>query len=370
MNSKRVSTLAAIAAIGALTLASCAANEGGPSTPSGLTGSLAGSGASAQEKAQAAWTAGFQGANPEVTIDYDAGGSGAGRTAFLEGGVDFAGSDRAFKLDEIATGLAAGNTKAAEGSEIIELPLYISPIAVGFNLEGVTELNLDAATIAGIFSLKITNWNDPAIAAHNPGVTLPDLAITPIYRSTNSGTTENFTDYLAAVAPEVWTFEKSGDWPAELAVAPAEGVAETGDVAGALGQPGTIGYLDASRAPGSTVALKVGDAYVSYSPEAAAAVADASPFETGRSEGDLAIALDRTTTAAGAYPLVLISYVIVHSDYADDAKAELVKAYLSYIASTEGQAAAAAAPADGGAGSAPISESLRAKILPVIDSIK
>ena len=368
MNFKRLGTIGAIAVAGSLLLASCAANEidepavDEPGTS--LEGTLAGTGASAQGKAQEAWIAAFVGEHGGVDIAYDGGGSGAGRTAILEGGVDYAGSDRAFKIDELPEGgFPAGHAKAAEGATLLELPLYISPIAIGYNVEGVDELNLDAATIARIFAGEITNWNDAAIAEQNPGATLPDLAITTIHRSTNSGTTENFTDYLSKVAPEAWPFDKSGDWPAELTF--GEAVAETADVAGALANNGTIGYLDASRAPGTTVSLKVGDEYVKYSPEAAAAVVDASPLETGRDVGDIAIALDRKTTAAGAYPLVLVSYVIVYSDYLDDAQAEIVKAFLTYAASAEGQVAAAS-----NAGSAPISDTMRAKVQTAIDSIQ
>ena len=364
MKITRFGSIAAIAMVGALALTSCAGNETEPTTApvEGLEGSLAGSGASSQTKAQEAWIVGFQGAN-EVEIAYDGGGSGAGRTAFLEGGVDFAGSDRAFKLEELpADGFAAGHPKAAEGATAIELPLYISPIAIGFKLEGIDSLNLDAATIARIFSGEITNWNDEAIASQNEGVTLPDLAITPVHRSTNSGTTENFVDYLSKVAPEAWPYAVSGDWPAEIAG--GEAVAETSDMAGALANEGTIGYIDASRAPGSTVSILVGDVYVAYSPEAAAAVVDASPLESGRTPGDLAIALDRNTTAANSYPLVLVSYLIAYSDYQDDVQAELVKAYLGFIASEAGQAIASE-----NAGSAPISEALRTPILEAIDSI-
>jgi len=306
-----------------------------------------------------------------VTIAYDGGGSGAGRTAFAQGGVEYAGSDRAIKTSELddptgAFKLAAGTQpfgKCAAGSAVVQLPLYISPIAVGFNIPGVEKLNLDASTLAKVFSGAITSWNDPAIAALNPGAALPALAITPVHRSTNSGTTENFTDYLAQVAPADWTFKPSGDWPSELTG--GEGAAETGDVASILSTgAGTIGYLDASRAPGSTASLKVGDQFVAYSPEGAAAVVAGSPLESGRSGVDLAVRLDRTTTDPTHYPLVLISYLIGCETYADPAKGALVKSYFSSMASPEGQELAAKQ-----AGSAPISEDLRAKVTAAINAI-
>nr|WP_204396732.1 phosphate ABC transporter substrate-binding protein PstS [Agromyces aurantiacus] len=348
----------------ALALSSCAANEGGSGEPaaseSTLSGNLVGAGSSAQDAAQQAWIAAFQTANPDVTIDYDPSGSGAGRDTFLEGASDFAGSDRPFNDEELAAG---GFAKCAPDTSIVELPVYISPIAVVFNLEGIDSLNLDPATIAGIFAGTITTWNDPAIAATNEGVELPDLAITPVHRSDDSGTTENFTDYLAAAAPDVWTYEPDGVWPIEGGEA-AQGT--SGVIDAVTNGTGTIGYADASRAGDlGTAAVKVGDEFVEYSPEAAAAVVDASPAAEGREDGDLAIEVDHATTEAGVYPVVLVSYLIGCKEYAESDNVELVKSYFSYVASAEGQEAAAEA-----AGSAPISDSLREQITAAIDSIQ
>jgi phosphate transport system substrate-binding protein len=214
-----------------------------------------------------------------------------------------------------------------------------------------------------MFTGTITNWNDPAIAALNEGVTLPDLAVTPVHRSDDSGTTENFTDYLFATAPDVWTAEPDGVWPIESGEA-AQGT--TGLVDAVTGGQGTIGYADASRAGElGTAAIKVGEEFVSYSAEAAAAVVDASPEVEGRSEGDIAIEIDRTTTEAGVYPVVLVSYLIGCEEYADAEVGPLVKGYFSYLASTEGQEEAASS-----AGAAPISDTLRGEVEAAIELIK
>ncbi|MFF2271350.1 phosphate ABC transporter substrate-binding protein PstS [Agromyces sp. NPDC058136] len=363
MNLKRFGVPAVVAVTAALALSSCASNEGAAApeeSTSTLAGNLVGAGASSQDAAQQSWIAGFQTANPDVTIDYDPSGSGAGRETFLSGASDFAGSDRAFKDEELAAG---GFQKCAPDSTIVELPLYISPIAVVFNVEGVDSLDLDAATVAGIFAGTITKWNDPAIAATNEGVELPDLAITPVHRSDDSGTTENFTEYLGAAAADVWTWEADGVWPFEGGEA-AQGT--SGLIDAVTNGNGTIGYADASRAGDlGTVSIKVGDEFVPYSPEAAAAIVDHSPFAEGRAEGDLAIEIDRTSEEAGVYPIVLVSYLIACGEYAESDNVELTKAYLSYLASPEGQETAAA-----DAGSAPISDSLREKITAAIDSIK
>jgi phosphate transport system substrate-binding protein len=354
----RMGGIAVLALAGTFALASCAANEPGAGGSDGdapasdLQGTLVGSGASSQGSAQEAWTAAFQTANPDVTVEYDPAGSGTGRDTFIAGAAAFAGSDRAFNDEELAAG-EFGSCVPESG--IIEIPAYISPIAIAFNLDGVDSLNLDAATLAGIFSGEITNWNDDAIASQNDGVELPDQAITAVHRADDSGTTENFTEYLGAVAPDAWPYEADGVWPLQG----GEAASQTSGVVDAVtGGTGTIGYMDASRVGDlGTVSVKVGDEYVAYSAEAAAAIVDASPIVEGRGEGDLAIELDRTTDAAGVYPVVLVSYLIACVEYNEDVPAEwseLTKAYLGYIVSAEGQDAGAEA-----AGSAPISDDLR-----------
>jgi len=368
---------AALAAAGLLVLSACAgaAEEVAPveEAPaaveeSTLSGTLVGAGASSQGSAAEAWIAGFQTSNPDVTVTYDPIGSGGGRETFQSGASSFAGSDRAFKVDEIAE----DNFGSCEpGTGIWEIPAYVSPIAVIFNLEGIDTLNLDADTLAGIFTGEITNWSDDAIASQNEGVELPDLAITAVHRSDESGTTDNFTDYMAKAAPDTWLLngENAGNfeaWPAEWG---GEGAPQTSGVVDAVTNGvGTIGYADASRAGDlGVVSVKVGEEYVPYSPEAAAAIVDASPADSPgeRGDNDLAIALDRATEATGTYPIVLVSYMIGCNDYKDDSVVELVKAFMTYVVSEEGQAAAQA-----NAGNAPISAASRAKAEAVIATIQ
>ena len=365
MKLKRTGTVLAIAAVGTVLLASCASNEGGSTSPSesassDLSGSISGIGASSQQSAQEAWVAAFQTANEGVTVNYDPQGSGGGRESFISGAADFAASDRAFKTDEISSSTFAGCTP---DTDIVELPAYVSPIAVIFNVEGVDELNLAPATIAGIFNGTITTWDADEIAADNPDAELPSTAITAVHRSDDSGTTENFTDYLHATAPDVWTEEADGVWPLDS----GEGANQTtGMIDAVTNSDGTIGYADASRAGDPGVAkIKVGDEFVEYSADAAAAIVDASPREEGRGEGDIAIELDRTSTEAGVYPIVLISYLIACESYEDEAQGELVKSYLSYVTSEDGQQVAADA-----AGSAPISSELSTEVASAIELIK
>jgi len=358
----RTSRLAAVLAAGSLALVACGGSDnpesGTPGASGGLTGTLAGAGASSQTSAVEAWSAGFQTANEGVTINYDPVGSGGGRDQFTAGGVDFAGSDRAMKAEE----LTAAAKRCAPGARVVDLPIYISPIAIAFNLEGIETLNLKPATIAQIFNQKITNWNDAAIKADNPDAKLPDLAITPVNRSDDSGTTENFTDYLAVTAKADWPYEADGEWPVKGGEA-ANGT--SGVVQAITAGNGAIGYADASQVNDlGKVAVGVGSDFVEYTAEAAAAVVEGSPREEGRMEGDIAIEVARDTTSAEEYPVVLVSYALACTEYTDAAKGELVKAYLTYVASEEGQAAAAE-----NAGSAPISDALRTDVQASIDAI-
>ena len=361
------------AAILALALAACtpsnevppATNTAGPAptddAPVELSGNLQGAGASAQESAMDAWRAGFQAIHPNVNIGYDPVGSGGGIEQFLAGAVPFAGSDGLLDADEYTSAVARcdGDTGA------IHLPMYVSPVAVIFNIEGVSSLNLDAATIAKIFNGDISKWNDTAIASQNDGVALPDSTITVIHRSDSSGTSENFTDYLELAAAGAWPHEASKEFP-ETAAQRVGADGTSALVENVTSTPNSIGYADASRAGDlGTVALLVGDTYVPFSPEAAANIISASPLSAdANGPNDLAFAIDRTTTDSTAYPLTLVSYHIICQQYDDEAERNLLTSFLKYVASPEGQAQSASA-----AGSAPLTPALSEQITSILDGI-
>lgn len=361
MSVTRIIRSAALLSVAALALSACGSDsatapaEGSaPSTSeSTLTGTLSGSGASSQDSAMQVWIADFSAANPKASVQYSPDGSGAGRKALLAGGVQFAGSD-AYLDDEEAA--AAVQECGPDGA--LHVPVYVSPIAVAFNLPGISQLNLDAATIAKIFRGEITAWNDPAIAAANAGVDLPSTQITAVHRGDESGTTKNFTEYLAAAAPDVWTDKASGDWPA--AIGNGENASGTGGVVSLVtSTEGAITYADASAAGDlGEVSVQVGDAYVPISADAASKAVETSSPVTGadRPAGDMAMKLNRDTEEAGVYPVVLVSYHIYCTTYEDQETADLVRAFGSYVVSEEGQTAAA-----GAAGNAPLSEMLREK---------
>lgn len=363
MNRKSMRTMAATAASAALLfgLSACgAANEGDSDSDSdsgsSLSGTLNGAGASSQQSAVNAWKQGFQTANADVTVNYDAIGSGGGREQFLAGGVSFAGSDAFLDDEEIVT------AQERCSSDVVTVPVYVSPVAVVYNLDGVDGLQLSPQTLGAIFAGDITKWNDKAIAADNPDADLPDSAITPVHRGDASGTTENFTAYLDAASEGSWSHGEVEEWP----VKGGEAAQQTSGVVQAVsGGQGTIGYADASQAGDlSTVAVKVGEDFVAPTPEAAAKVLDAATPVEGRAETDLSLEIDRKTEAAGVYPIVLVSYQIACQEYEDAKEAELVKEWLTYVASADGQAASAES-----AGSAPLSDDFSAKVQEAIDTI-
>ena len=356
----RFGSIAAIAVVSTIVLSACGANENPqPESSATFSGELNGGGASSQSSASDAWVAAFQMANPDVTINYSPDGSGAGRKAFASGGISYAGSDSALSSEELTQKFGA----CAADSSALDLPVYISPIALIFNIDGVDKLNLDSSTIAKIFSGKISSWDDSAIAALNPDATLPKASITAVHRSDDSGTTKNFTDYLSKTAATDWDAPPADTFPYSGGEA-AQGT--SGVVDAVKNGKNTIGYADASRAGSLGVAaIKVGDSFVSYSAAASADVVAGSPLVEGRDANDIAIALDRKTTDPTHYPLVLVSYLIVCQEYADPTVGTLVKAYASYVAGPVGQAEAAKS-----AGAAPLSAALSAKVAAAIATIK
>jgi phosphate transport system substrate-binding protein len=353
-----------IAVLGIALSACSAGNDSGAATPSdgasALSGTLNGGGSSAQEAAQAVWRAAFQSANGDgVTVNYDPVGSGTGRENFISKAYSFAGSDSALTTDG---GELASAKERCGGEDPIEVPAYVSPIAVVYHVSGLDSLQLSAKTIAEIFDGTITTWDDPAIAAENPDASLPSTTITPVHRSDDSGTTSNFTDYLSAAADGAWSYDPDGVWPKQGGEA-AEGT--SGMVAAVGAGDGTIGYADESQVGDLGVAsIKVGDAYVAPTAEGAAKVLAISPRVQGRAPVDMAIEVDRTTTEAGAYPLLLASYLVACQHYTDANEAALVKGFLAYVVSPEGQQAAADQ-----AGSAPLDTALGDEAAAIVDKI-
>ncbi|MEU1486198.1 phosphate ABC transporter substrate-binding protein PstS [Streptomyces sp. NPDC005752] len=363
-NRLRATALGALAVSGALVLTACGSDDNtgadadGGKTPAaasdikcdGAEGQLRASGSSAQKNAMDLWVKNYMAACSGVEVNYSSSSSGEGIVAFNQGTVGFAGSDSALKPEEVAE-----SKKVCKTGQGINLPMVGGPIAVGFHLEGVDKLTLDASTLAKIFDTKIKKWNDPAIAALNEGVKLPDKAIQAFHRSEDSGTTQNLGKYLNAAAPSDWKYEAEKKWPAPggQAASGSSGIASQ-----VKAVDGSIGYFELSYAASqdiTTVGIDTGGAapVEATSENASKAIAAAKVKGTGK---DLALDLDYTTKAEGAYPLVLVTYEVVCDTGNKAETLGTVKSFLNYTSSADGQKVLTEA------GYAPIPEAINAKV--------
>ncbi|HEU4332061.1 MAG TPA: phosphate ABC transporter substrate-binding protein PstS, partial [Lapillicoccus sp.] len=282
-------------------------------------------------------------------------GSGAGIKQFTGKQVDFAGSDSALKTDEAAA------AKTSCGSDAWNLPMVAGPIAVAYNVKGVSNLVLNADVIAKIFNGVVTTWNDPAITALNSGATLPATPIKIFFRSDESGTTENFTNYLKAAAPSAWTAAPGKKWTGK-----GEGKEKSAGVSSAVASTdGGITYTEWSYATQNKLAMAKIDTGSGTPVElngttAGQMVATATQVGTGN---DLSLKLDYATKAPGTYPIVLVTYNIVCSKYADSAKGTAVKGFFSSFASDATQSGLEEL------GYAPLPKQVQAKVIAAVNAV-
>ncbi len=313
-----VGAAAAVVAAGLL-LTAC--GSGGSGTV------LTGEGSTAQQKAMTHFADVLTAADGPI-LDYTGSGSGAGIKKFLAGDVDFAGTDSALSADEAA----AARTRCA-GNDAWHLPLVAGPVAIAYHLPGVDTLNLNAAVLARIFDSKIGKWNDPAIVALNPGTTLPDTPIVPVHRSDSSGTTDNFTRYLATAAPHDWPHPHSKEWAGTggSGAAKSTGVGDT-----VKKTPGAVTYVEwgfATENGLGVAALDFGAGPTALTAASAGVALENATFANPGSK-DLIVDTDAlyAQSTPGAYPLLLTPYSVVCSaGYADVAIAPALKSAFTTI---------------------------------------
>jgi phosphate transport system substrate-binding protein len=315
--------LVSLVAFGVLATA-CGGSTSAPSVDVGR-GSLTGAGATFPEpfytKAFYIYTQTY----PQVIVNYQAVGSGAGIQQFTKGTVDFGASDVPMQAADI--------TAAGGPDSLVQIPTTLGVVAVAYNVSAVSKLQLDGAALAGIYLGHIRKWNDPALAALNSGVSLPNTSITVVHRSDGSGTTYHFTDYLGKVSDE-WKstvgVAKSVQWPAGIGGKGNDGVAQ------AIKQTdGAIGYVELAYVvqTGMQQAFlanrngKFVQASVAGATAAAAQNTDVSPdnFSITNEPGD--------TT----YPIAGFSWIIVRTSISDQAKGKAIVFLLKWLV-TDGQA--------------------------------
>jgi phosphate transport system substrate-binding protein len=323
------------AVIAALAIAACSSSSSsssssapastGASTPAAstsaaaLSGTLNASGSTFQTNFQQAAISGFKSVQSGITVNYGGGGSGAGRTALYAGTVQFAGSDSPIPASE--------TSKVPAGKTVLYFPVQIGPVAIAYNLSGVTGLKLDATTLAKIFQGQITTWNDPAIKALNPSANLPSSPITLEVRADSSGTTANFSQYLVDAAGSAWKLSTAStiSWPKDAHAS----TGGSGLASAVKSTSGSIGYVDFSTATAaglSTASIKnsAGD-FVAPSPASAAAAAThVTP------KANLTF-LTADEPGATSYPITYQSWDLVYEQQSSANDAAMLKAYLGYV---------------------------------------
>jgi len=322
---RRATTVGVALAATAVLAAACSSSTttapssgGGGSTSGNLSGTLNGSGSTFQLTFQETAISSFKSVQPNMTVNYGGGGSGKGRTDLSSGVVQFAGSDSPIPSDEQSN---------FSGKTVLYFPVVIGPITLSYNLSSLSKpLQLSAPVIANIFQGKITNWDNSAIAADNPGVKLPSEPIAIAVRSDSSGTTANFSLFLEQ-ATTAWTLGSSSTikWP---------GTARAGNGNGGVASivkstPGSIGYVDYSDAKGAgltyaSIKNKDGN-YIAPSVQSATAAADGAT-----------IAPDLTFHAVWApgpqaYPITYQSWDLVFEKQSSSNTAKMLQAYIGYL---------------------------------------
>lgn len=320
----------------ALILSACGThnNAGGGSTAGSATSpvkvtcggksALKASGSTAQKNAMALFVKAYEHACPGQSLDYTANGSGAGIDDFVNSRTDFGASDSTLTNAEYDKG------QQRCGSEVHSLPLVVGPIAIAFNVKGVTSLNLDGLTAAQIFNGQINMWNDAAIGLQNLGVDLPNEPIHVFYRSDESGTTDNFQRYLDTASRGTWGFPAGKKFNGGI----GEGAVGSDGVAQAVkGTEGSITYIEWSFAKQQNLNVakiisSAGPDPVEISPESVGKTISGAWFIKRGDE----LALDTISfyrpNQPGSYPIVMATYEIVCSKYPDPQVGTAVRAFL------------------------------------------
>lgn len=311
------------AVLAVVALAACSSS---PSSPSGgssptahLSGTLNGSGSTLQTVFQQSAISQFKTVQPGMTVNYGSGGSGKGRSDLASNVVNYAGSDSPIPSTEAAN--------FAGKPTVLYFPVVLSPITVSYNLPGVSNLKLDATVIANIFQGNITTWNDPAIAALNPGVHLPSTPITIAVRSDSSGTTQNFALFLQTAAPSVWKLGSSStiSWPHSARA----GNGNTGVAQIVKSTPGAIGYVDYADAKASGLVFasvkNSSGKYVAPSTAGASASATTATVQPNLTFHSV------WGSSPSAYPITAQSWVLAYEKQPNANTAKLLKAYIGYL---------------------------------------
>jgi phosphate transport system substrate-binding protein len=306
---------------------------GSTSMPAGSV-QINGSGSTFQQPAMSQWAYAYSYVDPSVVINYQGTGSGAGKTAIINGTVDFAGSDSVLTDQEIAT-----------GKDLQMLPILAGAVVLTYNLPEIDPstdpaLVLDGKTLVGIYNATITKWNDPAIVALNPGLAskLPGTQITVVHRSDGSGTTEIFTNALTAFSSD-WTSGHGTtiEWPADQAGSGIGGKGNQGVTAAVQNTPDSIGYVEYSYATSNKLpfAQMVNQAGKTVTASPDSVTSDMNDFANAFTPQLTAIIVNGTGDAS--WPIAGYTYTIIHlTSMTDCTKAQKLVAFINWFLTDPG----------------------------------
>jgi phosphate transport system substrate-binding protein len=374
----RIGAAVSILAAGALLLSACGSDENKTSTGATTAGAgtagdsasavncsgkkaLKASGSSAQANAITRFVTAYESACPGFTLNYTSSGSGAGVSEFIGGQTDFGGTDSPLNAEK---GEADKAKARCGGADAWNLPTVFGPIAVTYNLPGVDSVALDGPTLAKIFNGAVTTWNAPEITALNSGKTLPGDKINVVFRSDESGTTDNFQKYLDAASDGAWGKGSGKTFNGGV----GEGAkGNEGTSAAIKSTAGSITYNEWSYA--TKQGLQIADVITSAGPDPVKLTAESAGKSIDavqiKGQGN-DLVLDTSSfykpTAAGAYPIILGTYNVVCSKYPQSDVAPAVKAFLT-VATTDGQKGLEEA------GYIPIPDSFKSKLTTAINAI-
>jgi len=374
----RFGAAVSILAAGALLLSACGSDENktssGATTSGGGTAgdsaakvncsgqkALKASGSSAQANAITRFVTAYESACPGFTLNYTSSGSGAGVSEFIGGQTDFGGTDSPLNAEKGEVDKAKAR---CGGADAWNLPTVFGPIAVTYNLPGVDSVALDGPTLAKIFNGAVTTWNAPEITALNSGKTLPGDKINVVFRSDESGTTDNFQKYLDAASDGAWGKGSGKTFNGGV----GEGAkGNEGTSAAIKSTAGSITYNEWSYA--TKQGLQIADVITSAGPDPVKLTAESAGKSIDavqiKGQGN-DLVLDTSSfykpTAAGAYPIILGTYNVVCSKYPQSDVAPAVKAFLT-VATTDGQKGLEEA------GYIPIPDSFKSKLTTAINAI-